>query len=69
MMITDADEKKEEGNSFLLSPDESQPLEEVEKEMILSTLKVVKGNKSEAARKLGINRRTLYNKLQKYGLE
>jgi two-component system response regulator HydG len=69
MTIAEPNEKREKVNKFLLSPDESQPLEEIEKEMILSTLKAVKGNKSEAARKLGVNRRTLYNKLQKYGLE
>jgi two-component system response regulator HydG len=43
-------------------------LEEVEKETILKTLDVVKGNKSEAARRLGITRRTLHQKLRKYGL-
>ncbi len=53
----------------LLSTDEAQSLEGIEREMILSTIEAVGGNKSEAARKLGINRRTLYNKLQKYGIE
>jgi two-component system response regulator HydG len=42
-------------------------LEEVEKETILKTLDLVKGNKSEAARRLGITRRTLHQKLKKYG--
>jgi two-component system response regulator HydG len=69
MTITEPNEKMVKENKFLLSPDQAQPLEEIEKEMILSTLKAVKNNKSEAARKLGINRRTLYNKLQKYGLD
>jgi len=69
MTIAEFNGKEERENRFLLSSDESQPLEEIEKEMILSTLKAVEGNKSETARKLGINRRTLYNKLQKYGLD
>jgi two-component system response regulator HydG len=39
---------------------------EVEKKMILQTLEETGGNKSEAARRLGITRKTLQNKLQKY---
>ena len=50
------------------SPTGAPSLEEVEKETILKTLDVVKGNKSEAARRLGITRRTLHQKLRKYGL-
>ncbi len=41
-------------------------LHEAEKIMILKTLKETGGNKSEAARRLGITRKTLQNKLQKY---
>jgi two-component system response regulator HydG len=44
------------------------PLEEVEKTTILNTLDAAGGNKSEAARRLGITRRTLHKKLKKYGL-
>lgn len=43
------------------------PLEEVEKATILKTLEATGGNKSEAARRLGITRRTLHQKLRKYG--
>lgn len=39
---------------------------EAEKMMILQTLDETGGNKSEAARRLGITRKTLQNKLQKY---
>ncbi|MDD5474931.1 MAG: sigma-54 dependent transcriptional regulator [Syntrophales bacterium] len=46
----------------------SQPLEEIERKAILSTMDAVKGNKSEAARRLGITRRTLHKKLKKYGV-
>lgn len=44
------------------------PLEEVEKMTILQTLEATGGNKSEAARRLGITRRTLHQKLKKYGV-
>jgi len=44
------------------------PLEEVEKATILRTLKLTDGNKSEAARRLGITRKTLHKKLKKYGV-
>ncbi|OQY54009.1 MAG: two-component system response regulator [Desulfobacteraceae bacterium 4572_88] len=44
------------------------PLEEVEKAAILKTLESAAGNKSETARRLGITRRTLHQKLKKYGV-
>lgn len=41
-------------------------LSEVEKTMIIQTLKAVNGNKLKAAKVLGISRRSLYNKLEEY---
>jgi len=46
---------------------EPRPLEEVEKEAILAALDASGGNKSETARRLGINRKTLHKKLKSYG--
>jgi two-component system response regulator HydG len=43
-------------------------LDEVERTTILNTLESVGGNKSEAARRLGITRKTLHAKLKKYGI-
>ncbi len=43
-------------------------LEGVEKAAILKTLEAAGGNKSEAARRLGITRRTLHMKLRRYGM-
>jgi two-component system response regulator HydG len=45
-----------------------KPLEEVEKATILKTLAAAGGNKSEAARRLGITRKTLHKKLKSYGV-
>jgi two-component system, NtrC family, response regulator HydG len=42
-------------------------LEQAEKEVILRTLEETGGNKSEAARRLNVTRKTLLSKLQKYG--
>jgi two-component system NtrC family response regulator len=43
-------------------------LSEVEKELILKTLEMTSGNKSAAARMIGITRRRLYLRLSQYGL-
>jgi two-component system response regulator HydG len=47
-------------------PSELAPLEEVEKRYILRVLEAVGGNKSVAARVLGIERKTLYRKLERF---
>ncbi|MFC1828237.1 sigma-54-dependent transcriptional regulator [Thermodesulfobacteriota bacterium] len=46
----------------------NMPLDQVEKATILKTLEATAGNKSEAARRLGITRKTLHKKLKKYGV-
>ena len=51
-----------------LKPDSGASLEAVEKATILNTLEAVGGNKSEAARRLGITRKTLHKKLKAYGV-
>jgi two-component system, NtrC family, response regulator HydG len=50
-------------------PDEGVSLEKIEKETILKTLASTSGNKSEAARRLGITRKTLRKKLKNYGVQ
>jgi two-component system, NtrC family, response regulator HydG len=47
--------------------EEPRSLDEIEREVILTTLSAMGGNKSEAARRLGITRKTLHNKLKQYG--
>ncbi|MFC3034178.1 sigma-54-dependent transcriptional regulator [Pseudoalteromonas fenneropenaei] len=44
-------------------------IEEVEKALIFETLKSVQGNKTSAARLLGISTKTLYNRLSSYQIE
>ncbi|GAX62307.1 response regulator [Candidatus Scalindua japonica] len=44
-------------------------LDEMEKELIKNTLAYVGGNRGETAKILGIGERTLYRKLEKYGLK
>jgi DNA-binding NtrC family response regulator len=56
------------------SPNESSDtsftlLEGVERNAIISTLKETGGNKLETAKRLGIGRQTLYNKIKAYGIE
>jgi two-component system response regulator HydG len=48
-------------------PSELVPMEEVERRYILRVLQAVAGNKTAAARVLGIERKTLYRKLERYG--
>ena len=49
-------------------PSELVPLEEAERRYILRVVETVGGNKTLAARVLGIGRKTLYRKLQQYGM-
>ena len=44
-------------------------LDEVAKRHVLATIDYAKGNKSQAARLLGIDRRTLYRSLARWGVE
>ena len=43
-------------------------LDEAEKELIVKALKASGGNRTEAARQLGISRRTLHRKLNEFGI-
>lgn len=47
---------------------DGRTLEEIEKDVILAALNKNRGNKKRTAFELGIDRRTLYNKLQKWGI-
>jgi two-component system NtrC family response regulator len=48
-------------------PNNGVPLQELEKELILKTLKMTSWNKAAAARMLGMTRRLLYLRLAQYG--
>jgi two-component system NtrC family response regulator len=49
-------------------PEEGLSLEQLEKELIQKALEKARGNKSQAARLLGLTRRTLYSRMEKHGL-
>lgn len=63
------DELGELGNAPALHPSMALRNEESEKQHILEALRQTGGNKSRAAQLLGIDRKTLYNKLKLYGIE
>jgi two-component system response regulator HydG len=71
-MLSGKNSKSKETSRFIVETDKAAegclPLEKVEKEAILKTLEAADGNKSEAARRLGITRKTLHKKLKKYGV-
>lgn len=53
-------------DELIYSPLSEASLKEVERELIINTLKKVHGNKSKAAKMLGITRKSLYTKLKKF---
>ena len=55
------------GGDFQL-PEEGLVMDELEKSLILQALERANGNKSSAAGLLGLTRRQLYTRLEKYGL-
>jgi DNA-binding NtrC family response regulator len=71
-----AEDKTLDKDSFTLNASEQynkanlpfETIEEMEKQMVLTTIKKEGGNMSLVAKKLGITRQTLYNKLKKYGI-
>jgi two-component system response regulator HydG len=65
--IRSAEPVADEPNAPGMALSADMTLEDVEKNVILNTLAAVEGNKSEAARRLGITRKTLHKKLKQYG--
>lgn len=49
-------------------PEEGATIKDMERELIEKTLAQCGGNKSQAAKRLGISRKGLYEKLERYGL-
>lgn len=68
MKNTMREDERDSARSAMSAMQGDMPLEEVEKAAILSTLQAAAGNKSEAARRLGITRKTLHKKLKTYGV-
>jgi len=60
-------ETSADGGAEPAAPD-VKPLAEMEREAILDAIRVLKGDKLQAARLLGIGKTTLYRKLKEYGI-
>jgi len=62
----------EKTHSNVIEPDEVTPLpeliEKIERHEILKALEVSQGNKTKAAKMLGISRKSLFNKLRQYNI-
>jgi DNA-binding NtrC family response regulator len=52
----------------VVRPGTTMTVEEAEKQLIIQALKETDGNRTRAAQKIGISRRTLHRKLKQYGL-
>ncbi len=63
------EDNKSEGKISKNEPDLIESLEEVERKHIIKALKYTGGNKSKAAKILGIHRKTLLDKIKKYKIE
>ena len=57
--------QKPSSTSVAMNADWRRTLEEVEREHMIRVLKAVNGNRTEAARVLGISKQTLYTRLPK----
>jgi DNA-binding NtrC family response regulator len=66
LVVGKSSELKKESKSAEVKPQLS--IEEMEKELIDKTLIMVRGNRKKAAKILGIGERTLYRKIDQYGL-
>lgn len=58
----------EASDDALFGPDELVPMDEIERRYVRHVMERVGGNKSSAARILGFDRKTLYRKLERYGI-
>jgi two-component system response regulator AtoC len=56
------------GRSGDILSDKVEPLEELERRAIIQALAKWKGNRTRASEELGISRRTILNKIKRYGL-
>ena len=50
-------------------PEGGMTIKDMERRLIAQTMTQCKGNKSQAARRLGISRKGLYERLARYGLD
>lgn len=61
---------KENYNGFIRGiPDQGIKLKEIERELIIKTIEKAGGNKSKTAQMLGVSRKALYEKIERYSIE
>ena len=65
----DGEKGNDESRQVIQIPDIGMTLEEIEAEALRITLRLTGGNRSAAARVLGISRPTIHRKIRDYGLE
>jgi Nif-specific regulatory protein len=68
-LITESDLPHNLRGAVPRAEEATRSLKETEKNLILKVLKEVRGNKYQAAKRLGITRSTLYGKMRKHGIE
>ena len=61
--------KKEISSRAVLQPPTIDTLDNVVKQTIINTLLKTKGNRRQAAKLLNISERTIYRKIEEYGIE
>ncbi len=64
--------REHQGSQFVISgqdPLDFVPLDDVQRQYILHVMEATGGNRTQAARILGLDRKTLYRKLKQYGMD
>ena len=65
----DPNQRKIDFDGLDVLPEEKAQMEEAEKQIILRALKECNGNRTQAAKKVGMSRRSLHRKIHAYHLE
>jgi transcriptional regulator of acetoin/glycerol metabolism len=64
----DSDRTRKQSRPASIAPHLARTLDDVEREHALAVLEAVGGNRAVAARVLGVDRKTLYRRLRRWGI-